>query len=94
MKIIDCFMYFNEDLILDVRLNELDGHVDKFVIVESCFPHSGERKTFNFDINKYQKFLISSHVNLEGDAICSELALAELLKSKGKISLEKYLSIE
>jgi len=35
-------------------------------------------------INKYQKFLISSHVNLEGDAICSELALAELLKSKGK----------
>ena len=49
-------MYFNEDLILDVRLNELDGHVDKFVIVESCFTHSGERKNFNFDINKYQKF--------------------------------------
>jgi len=35
-------------------------------------------------INKYQKFLITSHVNLDGDAICSELALAEFLKSRGK----------
>ena len=35
-------------------------------------------------INKYQRFLISSHVNLDGDAICSELVLAELLRSKGK----------
>jgi phosphoesterase RecJ-like protein len=35
-------------------------------------------------INKYQRFLITSHVNLDGDAICSELALAELLKLAGK----------
>ena len=35
-------------------------------------------------INKYQSFLISAHVNLDGDALCSELALAALLKSKGK----------
>ena len=44
MKIIDCFMYFNEDLILDVRLNELNEYVDKFVIIESNFTHSGEKK--------------------------------------------------
>ena len=56
MKIIDCFMYFNEDLVLDVRLNELNPHIDKFVIVESNFTHSGEKKDFNFDIRKYQKF--------------------------------------
>ena len=37
MKIIDCFMYFNEDLVLDVRLNELNQYIDKFVIVESTF---------------------------------------------------------
>tara|TARA_Y100001960_G_scaffold319138_1_gene390043 strand:+ start:196 stop:1065 length:870 start_codon:yes stop_codon:yes gene_type:complete len=49
-------MYFNEDLTLDVRLNELNDYVDKFVIVESNFTHSGERKNFNFDINKYPKF--------------------------------------
>jgi len=56
MKIIDCFMYFNEDLILDVRLNELNEYVDKFVIIESNFTHSGEKKNFNFDYNKYLKF--------------------------------------
>tara|TARA_B100000029_G_scaffold92445_1_gene82364 strand:- start:93 stop:983 length:891 start_codon:yes stop_codon:yes gene_type:complete len=56
MKIIDCFMYFNEDLVLDIRLNELDQHVDYFVIVESNFTHSGQEKKFNFDINKYDNF--------------------------------------
>jgi beta-1,4-mannosyl-glycoprotein beta-1,4-N-acetylglucosaminyltransferase len=56
MKIIDCFMFFNEDLILDIRLNELDKYVDYFVIVESNFTHSGEEKGFNFNPNKFQKF--------------------------------------
>ena len=49
-------MFFNEDLILDLRLNELDRFVDYFVIVESAFTHSGEIKSLNFDINKYKKF--------------------------------------
>ena len=35
MKLIDCFMYFDENLILDIRLNTLKDHVDKFVIVEA-----------------------------------------------------------
>tara|TARA_B100000029_G_scaffold403299_1_gene403052 strand:+ start:1717 stop:2607 length:891 start_codon:yes stop_codon:yes gene_type:complete len=56
MKIFDSFMYFNEDLILDIRLNELDRFVDKFVIVESTYTHSGEKKKLNFDINKYRDF--------------------------------------
>ena len=56
MKKIDCFMYFNEDLILDVRLNTLNPFIDNFVIVESNFTHSGEKKEFNFNINNYQKF--------------------------------------
>ena len=33
MKIFDCFMYFDEDLILDLRLNLLNNYVDEFVIV-------------------------------------------------------------
>ena len=49
-------MFFNEDLILDLRLNELDKFVDHFVIVESAFTHSGESKGFNFNIDKYKKF--------------------------------------
>ena len=31
----DCFQYFNEDHIADLRFNILNNFVDKFVIVES-----------------------------------------------------------
>ena len=47
MKIFDCFMFFDEDLILDLRLNILDKYVDYFVIVESTFNHKGENETLN-----------------------------------------------
>jgi beta-1,4-mannosyl-glycoprotein beta-1,4-N-acetylglucosaminyltransferase len=56
MSIFDCFMYYDEDLVLDLRLNILDKYVKKFVIVESCFTHSGKKRNFNFNINKFQKF--------------------------------------
>jgi beta-1,4-mannosyl-glycoprotein beta-1,4-N-acetylglucosaminyltransferase len=56
MKIYDCFIYFDEDLLLDVRLNILDQYVDKFVIVESKFSHSGELRKPTFNINKFKKF--------------------------------------
>ena len=35
MKIFDCFMYHNEDLMLDIRLNTLSKYVDKFVLKEA-----------------------------------------------------------
>ena len=44
MKIFNCFMYFNEDVVLDVRFNYLDKFVDKFVIVESTYNHRGQKK--------------------------------------------------
>ena len=56
MKIFDCFMYYNEDTVLDVRLNYLDQFVDTFVIVESTFNHRGQKKKLNFDINKFSDF--------------------------------------
>ncbi len=56
MRIFDCFMYFDEDLVLDVRLNYLDKYVDYFVIVESCFTHRGDLRDLNFDIEKFKKF--------------------------------------
>ena len=58
MKIIDTFMYFNEDMILDLRLHTLDKFVSKFIICEAKFNHSGRPKKLNFDINKFQKFSI------------------------------------
>ena len=56
MKIIDCTTYYSEDLMLDVRFNILNEYVDKFIITESKFSHSGERKTLNFNINNFPKF--------------------------------------
>ncbi len=56
MKIFDCFMYHNEDTVLDVRLNYLDKFIDNFVIVESTFNHRGQKKKLNFDINKFSNF--------------------------------------
>ena len=48
MKIFDCFMYFDEDVLLDLRLNYLNNYVDKFVIVESKYAHNGKKKKFKF----------------------------------------------
>jgi len=49
-------MYYDEDLLLDLRLNVLDQYVDFFVIVESNFLHNGKKKKLNFQINKFSKF--------------------------------------
>ena len=56
MKIIDCTTYYSEDLMLDVRFNILNKYVDKFIVVESKYSHSGEVKTLNFNINNFPKF--------------------------------------
>ena len=56
MAIYDCFQYFNEDHIVDLRLNILNQHVDYFVISESTKTHQGKKKNLNFDIKKFSKF--------------------------------------
>ena len=56
MNIFDCFMYFDEDLILDLRLNILNKYVKKFIITESTYLHSGREKKLNFDPKKFLKF--------------------------------------
>ena len=56
MKIFDCFMYFDEDMLLDLRLNILDKFIDNFVIVESIFNHKGEKRDLKFDPNNFKNF--------------------------------------
>ena len=56
MKFIDCFMYYDEDLILDIRLNMLNKFVSFFVICEANFNHNGSKREFQFDIKKFSKF--------------------------------------
>ncbi len=49
-------MYFDEDLVLDIRLNTLKDRVNKFIIVESTKNHAGENKELNFKIENFSKF--------------------------------------
>ncbi|MBL6786322.1 MAG: hypothetical protein ISQ33_02325 [Candidatus Pelagibacter bacterium] len=56
MKIIDCTSFYNEHMMYEVRLNILKDKVDKFIVTESTFSHSGKKKKLNFDINNYLKF--------------------------------------
>ena len=53
MAIYDCFQFFNEEHICDLRINILDQFVDFFVIVESTCNHQGKPKKLNFDLKKY-----------------------------------------
>ena len=56
MKIYDCFMYFDEEIVVDVRFNTLDKFVDYFIIVESRFTHKGDPRELKFNHEKFKKF--------------------------------------
>jgi len=49
-------MYFDEEVVADVRLHTLNEFVDYFVIVESKFTHKGEPRKLKFDHKKFEKF--------------------------------------
>ena len=61
-------MYFDEDLILDLRLNYLSKYVDKFVIVESKYNHKGEKRKLQFDEKKF-KIFSDKIIYIESDKI-------------------------
>ncbi len=49
-------MFFDEEMLLGLRLKTLDKYIDKFIIVESKYTHSGDKKKLIFNINKYSEF--------------------------------------
>ena len=70
MAIYDCFQYFNEDHMLDLRMSILNEDVDYFVISESNKTHQGENKSLNFNIEnfkKYKKKIIYTVANFNED---------------------------
>ena len=88
MKIIDCTTYYSEDLMLDIRFNILNEYVSKFVVVESKYSHSGNKKELNFNINNFSKFkdkieyLVIDH---EPEGIINGNNLASDVKRKNSI---------
>ena len=55
-------MYFDEDLILDIRLNTLNKFVSKFVICEAKFNHNGINKKLNFRRKILKNLEIKSNI--------------------------------
>ena len=49
-------MYFDEEIVVDVRLNTLNEFVDYFVIVESRFTHKGDSRELKFNLKKFERF--------------------------------------
>ena len=60
MNFFDCFMYNNEELLLDLRLNILSKYVKKFILVESTIDHQGNKKKpfQNRNFNKFKDKII------------------------------------
>ena len=56
MKLYDCFMFYDEKLLLEIRFNILSKFVDKFIITEANYLHNGETKKLNFNINDFNEF--------------------------------------
>ena len=56
MKIFDCTTYFEEDMMMEIRFNILNQYVDKFIVCEASFSHSGSKKKINFNKNNFPKF--------------------------------------
>ena len=56
MKIIDTTTFFEENMMMDIRFNILNPYVDKFILCESLYTHSGKKKDINFNIKDYPKF--------------------------------------
>jgi len=56
MAIYDCFQFFNEEDVLDIRLNTLSPFVDYFIITESIYDHQGNIRELTFNKKKFEKF--------------------------------------
>jgi hypothetical protein len=59
MKVYDCFPFFNELDVLEIRLQELWDVVDVFVLAESNMSHSGKPKEYIFKNNedRFDKYM-------------------------------------
>jgi beta-1,4-mannosyl-glycoprotein beta-1,4-N-acetylglucosaminyltransferase len=72
MKIYDCFTYYNESNLIEIRFKELDDIVDYFVVVESSQTFTGKPKPFYFDdlpswIDQWKQKIIRIKIDFPND---------------------------
>jgi beta-1,4-mannosyl-glycoprotein beta-1,4-N-acetylglucosaminyltransferase len=82
-------MYFDEEMVVDVRLNTLHEFVDYFVIVESRFTHKGDLRELKFNHKKFEKFK-DKIIYVIDDQIYSQTEKIKPLDNEGEKS-RKYI---
>ena len=82
-------MYFDEEMLVDVRFNTLNEFVDYFVIVESSFTHKGEPRKLKFNHKKFEKFK-DKIIYVIDDQIYSQTEEIKPLDNEGEKS-RKYI---
>ena len=92
MAIYDCFQYFNEDHIVEMRMNILDKYVDYFVISESTKTHQGKDKKLNFELKNFKKFekkIIYVEANYKDEEIFNHTGGESLVEQHQRNSIMK-----
>ena len=83
-------MYFDEDIVLDIRLNTLKDKVDKFIIVEATKNHAGQNKKLNFKIENFTKFKSKIVGEIPIDALSTKAPIYDRKWIKKKITESKF----
>ena len=55
--IYDCTMFFNENDLFEIRLNQHWDFVDKFIVVEAGETHTGNKKPYYFDHERFASYM-------------------------------------
>lgn len=55
-KVYDCCGFWQENDVYEIRINEHWDWVDKFIVVEAGETHSGIKKPYNFDKQRFKKY--------------------------------------
>ena len=92
-KIYDCFMFNNENDLLNIRLNILNKYVDYFVIIESSETHSGLKKKLYFDVEKFPEFKNKIKDGISLDQILPE-AFALVREASKRTRNEKHFEVQ
>jgi len=78
----DCFTFFNELELLELRLNEMAGVVDKFVLVEAAQTHTGKPKPLHYQENRARFSAFQDKI--------IHIAVADMPTSKDPWVLERF----
>ncbi len=88
MKIYDCTTFYSEHMMLDARFHILDKHVEKFIVTEATYSHSGKKKELNFNIDNFPKFkdkIIYLVIDKEPNNLIEETKVADSIKRLNSI---------